>query len=133
MNKLHNLFAIVLLILLMALPVMAQDESLPDETAVLVPAVLTGLVALNLRLTEVFKRMLASPQIGYTPPASVRGVLVLVFSIALGIASAWLTPDATSWLPDSFQAYPVAAIVVTGFSVSCVGSIVYEVLKRVEK
>jgi apolipoprotein N-acyltransferase len=133
MNNLHNLLALCLLLLFMALPVMAQDEPLPDETAVLLPAVLSALVAMNLRLTEMFKRMLASPQIGYTPSESVRGVLVLGFSIVLGIVSAWLTPDATSWLPASFQAYPIAAIVVTGFSVSCVGSIVYEVLKRVEK
>ncbi len=130
MNKLHLLFAFTLILLILVLPVLAQENSpIPDE-AVVLPAVLSALVAFNFKTTEVFKRMLASNQFGGVPHRDIQSVLVILFSVIIGIASAYVTPDATSWLPESFKTYPFFAIVLTGFSVSVVGGFVHELLKR---
>lgn len=134
--KLFNIATLLLIIAMLALPVAAQDDSVPSELpewAIGLPSVLVGLVLVNFKTTDFFKRMLASEQIGgarLTPPKDVQSVLVLLFSIGVGITSAIFTPDATTWLPEAFQQYPYLAYVITGVSVSTVGGIVHQTLAR---
>lgn len=130
-------FSLVLLILaLLALPIMAQEsESLPPEViaALPIPAVLVGLIAVNNRATEMAKLWLKAPNLPINLPVDVQSFIVLVFSIVFGIASAYLTPDALTWLGETFEPYPVAAIVVTGVSVSLGAGAVQYVLALVNK
>lgn len=130
--KLHTLFALFLLVVLFALPfaVAAQEGEASPELptwALGLPTILVGLVSFNLKTTEWFKRILSSENLGWTPPKNIQGVLVLMFSVLLGIGSAWVVPNATSWLGDT---QPLYAVILTGFTVSVVGGAVYEVLGR---
>lgn len=129
--KLFNTLTILLILVLFALPVMAQDgESLPPEQLALlpIPPLLLGLIAANNRATEAFKLYLQSPNLPYTPASSLRSFLVLLASVVIGIALAWVTPNSTEWLGADFAAYPLAAILVTGVSVSAGGAIMQIVL-----
>ena len=122
------LLLFTLLFALLPMAVLAQEETpqLPSW-ALGLPSILTGLVLANLRLTDGFKRLLAGESLGYVPPKDIQGVLVLAFSIVVGIGSAWVVPHATDWLGEM---NPIYAIIITGFSVSAVGGAVYEVLGR---
>lgn len=136
MNKLFNLITLFLLLVLFAMPAIVQAQE-PSPSAELpawtlgLPSILLGLVAFNFKTTEAFKRMLASERFGYTPPKDVQGVLVLGFSVGLGIASAWVTPYATEPILSQYPAMPaLAAVLLTGFGVSVLGGLVYELLGR---
>jgi len=124
---------ILLLLLILAFAAfgaMAQEAAPSPELpawALGLPTVLLGLVTFNFKTTEAFKRMLESARFGYVPPKDVQGVLVLFFSVILGIVSAVVFPNSTAWLGDM---NPLHAYVLTGFSVSVVGGMVYEVLGR---
>jgi len=120
MTKNHAVFFILILVLF-ALPfaAMAQEGEIApaDEVALFaIPPILLGLMTLNNRSTEALKLYLASAKLPFTPPADVRSLLVLLFSIVFGMASAAVTPTALDWLGASFN--PIAAVVVTGFVVS---------------
>lgn len=134
--KLFNLATLILILALFAMPAFAQDDSVPSELpewAIGLPSVLTGLVLFNFKTTDVFKRMLANEKFGgsrLTPSKDVQSVIVLLFSLGVGISSAFFTPDATSWLPDAFHQYPYLGYVITGVSVSTVGGIVHQTLAR---
>lgn len=118
----HAIATLLLLAVLLALPLvtLAQDtsETAPASEVALfaIPPVLLGLMALNNRSTEGVKLYLSSDKLPFTPPASVRSLIVLVFSAGFGIVSAFMTPTATDWLGATFN--PFAAVVVTGFVVS---------------
>lgn len=131
MKSLFNILTLFLILALFALPTLAQGESeeLPAWMAAL-PTVLAGLVFANFKATETFKRLLQSSHFGGVPPKDIQNILVLGFSILLGIASAWFTPTATDWLSPAVRAYPVAAIILTGLTVSAIGGGVYELLNR---
>lgn len=136
MKQVFNLTLAILILALFALPIMAQDtESLPPEViaALPIPAVLVGLIAVNNRATEMAKLWLKAPNLPINPSPSVQSFIVLVFSIVFGIASAYLTPDALTWLGEPFEPYPVAAIVVTGVSVSLGAGAVQYVLALVNR
>lgn len=131
--KLFNILTLLLILAIFTLPALAQDgESLPPETLVL-PTVLSGLIAVNFKLTEAFKRGLESSKFGTLEQKQARGVLVIAFSVFVGIASAYITPESTSWLGERFASHHHFSHVLTGFSVSVVGSMVYEVLKRLQR
>lgn len=121
-NKIHSLFAILLILTILLLPSMvsmAQDESpAPEVVAIALPPVLLGLIALNNRLTEAVKMYLSADELPFTPSPQLRSVIVLISSAVIGVGSAYFTPNATDWLGESFAAYPVFAILLTGFSVS---------------
>ena len=121
---------IALLILILAsfaLPTLAQDSIPPEVVATLpIPAVLIGLMALNNRMTEAVKLYLAAKKLPFTPSEDVQRFLVLLASMAVGIVSAAVTPDALSWLGEGFNVY--AGILVTGFAVSLGGGAVQMVL-----
>lgn len=119
MNKLFTALTLFFILALFALPIMAQDTT-PEVAALpaLLPPVLVGLIALNNRLTDGVKRYLATPSLPYTPNEQIRGFIVLLASVGIGIASAYITPHATDWLGADFAAYPLAAIVLTGLCVS---------------
>lgn len=118
---------LVLFVLGFAFPVFAQDE-LPSEvvTALPIPAVLLGLMALNNRVTEAVKLYLSAEKLPFTPTEATRRFLVLLASMIVGIASAAVTPDALTWLGEGFNVY--AGIVVTGLAVSLGGGAVQLVL-----
>lgn len=134
--RFRNLLALVLLLDLFAVPMLAQAQEPSPEAelpvwALGLPSILLGLVAFNFKTTETFKRMLASERFGYTPPKDVQGVLVLVFSVAVGLASAWVTPFATEPILSQYPAMPqLSAVILTGFGVSVLGGVVYELLGR---
>lgn len=131
MKQLFNFVTLVFLLALFALPIMAQDTPSPElpAWALGLPAVLSGLVFANYRLTEGFKRFLASENTGYTPPKDIQAILVMLFSVLVGIGSAWITPNSTDWLGD-YASNPLFAILLTGFSVSTLGAGVHEIFKR---
>lgn len=129
---LHALATLLLLVVLLVFPfaIQAQESSTEAELpawALGLPTVLIGLVTFNFKTTEAFKRMLESARFGYVPPKDVQGVIVLLFSVILGIVSAIVFPNSTSWLGDM---NPMHAYVLTGFSVSVVGGMVYELIGR---
>lgn len=119
MKQIFNLLTLLFILAFLALPAFAQEGDVPaaDEVALFaIPPVLLGLMALNNRSTEALKLYLASDKLPFTPPASVRSLLVLVFSAVFGMVSAFMTPSALDWLGTTFN--PVAAVIVTGFVVS---------------
>lgn len=115
---LFTLSFLIAILLLLPIVALAQSESDSPSEAVLfvIPPVLLGLMAANNRVTEAVKLYLASDKLPFTPPVSVRSLIVLVFSILFGIISAAVTPTALDWLGSSF--HPIAAIAVTGFVTS---------------
>lgn len=133
--KLFNILTIILLLALFVLPFAVHAQESPTEAelpawALGLPTVLTGLVLLNFRFTEGFKRLLAKEGFIYTPSKEWQSILVMAFSIILGIGSAWVTPEATSWLGDYALSYPLFAVLLTGFSVSTLGGAVHEIFAR---
>lgn len=133
MTKLFNLATLFLLIALFAMPfvALAQDSEVPPlpEWTNFLPAALVALVLTNYRVTDWFKRILASPNLGYTPPKDIASVIVLAFSGLFGIFLAWITPHATDWLAP-MDLHPALAIAFTGLSTSALGGIVHEIAKR---
>lgn len=116
--KLFHTTILLLLALLLAFPLaaFAQSEGEVPPVTYVIPPVLLALMAMNNRTTEALKLYLASDKLPFTPPASVRSLIVLVFSALFGMASAFLAPNALDWLGAGFN--PYAAVIVTGFVVS---------------
>jgi hypothetical protein len=137
---LHALATIVLLVVLFALPfvAMAQDSELPPELpewTLGLPSVLIGLMAFNFKSTEWFKRTLSSTsdskRVPFELSKDVQGTFVLLFSVGLGLGSAWVVPHANDFVVSQYPDMPLwGAVLCTGFLISVVGGIVYEVLGR---
>lgn len=137
----RNIFTILLLaILLFGLPLLAlaQDSTpeseLPAWTLGL-PSVLLGLMAFNYKSTEWFKRTLSSTsdskRVPFELSKDVQGTFVLLFSVGLGLGSAWVVPHANDFVLSQYADMPLwGAVLCTGFLISVVGGIVYEVLGR---
>jgi hypothetical protein len=134
LKKLFNLTTLFLLIVLFAFPLlaMAQEEPTPlPEWASFLPAILTSLVGFNFKATDIFRRMLASNNFGGTPPKDVQNVLVIVFSLLLGIGLVLVTPNAASFVPDILTTNFWAKVLFTGVSISTLGGFIHDLSKRV--
>jgi hypothetical protein len=130
-------FLLAFLLFLLPYTALAQESSeptpLPDYVAFF-PAALAMLVTFNFKVTDIFRRLLASKSVGgdaLTPPKDIQGIIVIVFSILVGVLSVWATPNATEWIPDNFSANPILGVIVTGVLVSVLGGWAYDIMKRV--
>ena len=131
--KLFNLFTLILILAILALPVAAQGDTASTELpewAVGLPAVLSTLTAINFAATDMFKRWLANPALPFSPAPQTRSMLVVAFSLTVGVLSVLATPEAISFLPDSYFIHPAMRYFAAGVSVSVLGGVFYEVKTR---
>lgn len=133
--KLHNIATLILILVIFALPfaVHAQDDSLPIGSelppwAAGLPSVLVQMVSLNIVGTEVIKRWLANPALPFTPSERTRGLLVILASFVIGVASAFMYPESLSYVSDSVHI--ALKYLFVGVSVSVLGGFVYDLKSR---
>lgn len=133
--KNRNILLIALLLLAFAFPVFAQEVTeeapIPPEWMLFLPTVLSSLVGLNFKITDIFRRMLSSNNFGATPPKDVQNIIVIVFSLLLGIGLVLVTPNAANVIPDALTTWLPLKIAYAGISVSVLGGFVYDLSKRI--
>jgi hypothetical protein len=135
---LHALATLFLLVVLFALPfvALAQDGETPPalpEWVSFLPTALSALVGVNFKLTDIFRRLLAANEFGgarFTPPKNVQNVIVIVFSLLLGVGLVLVTPNAAALVPDWLTTWLPLKVLYAGISISVLGGFVYDISKK---